>query len=103
MSDGFDPCECVFSHEAAMRRLLSLLRNTQNYCTDTECNQELPGPQGGLGGWGGQTMFFVMMMWMVAAVALFMLRPGSMRRTPQEKPPRDENGPNPPPPGPGVH
>jgi hypothetical protein len=27
MADGgFDPCECIFNHEMAMRRLLSLLR-----------------------------------------------------------------------------
>ena len=36
---GFDPCECIFSHEMAMRRLLSLLRQSQNYCTDNECIQ----------------------------------------------------------------
>jgi hypothetical protein len=36
---GFDPCECIFSHEMAMRRLLSLLRQSQSYCTDNECIQ----------------------------------------------------------------
>uniref|UniRef100_A0A7N5JID1 Small integral membrane protein 14 n=1 Tax=Ailuropoda melanoleuca TaxID=9646 RepID=A0A7N5JID1_AILME len=41
---GFDPCECICSHENAMRRLISLLRQSQSYCTDTECLQELPGP-----------------------------------------------------------
>ena len=41
MADGgdFDPCECIFSHEMAMRRLLSLLRQSQSYCTDNECAQ----------------------------------------------------------------
>ena len=30
MADGgWDPCECIFNHEMAMRRLLSLLRNSQ--------------------------------------------------------------------------
>ena len=37
--DGFDPCECIFSHEMAMRRLLSLLRQSQSHCTDNECSQ----------------------------------------------------------------
>uniref|UniRef100_A0A4X2KD96 Small integral membrane protein 14 n=1 Tax=Vombatus ursinus TaxID=29139 RepID=A0A4X2KD96_VOMUR len=37
---GFDPCECVCSHEHAMRRLINLLRQSQSYCTDTECLQE---------------------------------------------------------------
>lgn len=56
--DGMDPCECIWSHELSMRRLLSLviillsfvdvvlflfcfisfqLRQSQAYCTDTEC------------------------------------------------------------------
>lgn len=26
MADNFDPCECVFSHEGAMQRLISLVR-----------------------------------------------------------------------------
>jgi len=41
MADGgdFDPCECIYSHEMAMRRLLSLLRQSQSYCTDNECPQ----------------------------------------------------------------
>ena len=26
---GWDPCECIFNHEMAMRRLLSLLRSSQ--------------------------------------------------------------------------
>ncbi len=40
MADGgFDPCECIFNHEMAMRRLLSLLRQSQSYCTDNECMQ----------------------------------------------------------------
>ena len=32
MADGgdFDPCECIFNHEMAMRRLLSLLRSVTN-------------------------------------------------------------------------
>lgn len=35
--DGFNPCECIWNHEMAMRRLLNVLRNTQALCTDTEC------------------------------------------------------------------
>ena len=51
MADGFDPCECIFNHEMAMRRLLSLLRGSQSYCTDNECLQDgLPGPGEGNAG-----------------------------------------------------
>ena len=39
MFQGFDPCECISNHEMAMRRLLSLLRQSQSYCTDNECIQ----------------------------------------------------------------
>uniref|UniRef100_A0A914W8E1 Small integral membrane protein 14 n=1 Tax=Plectus sambesii TaxID=2011161 RepID=A0A914W8E1_9BILA len=99
-----DPCECVFNHETAMRRLLSLLRNSQGYCTDAECTSEFPGPQGdGLFG-GGNTMFMVMMLWAVMALALFFLRPKSLRREPDGKPgPSNGEGPNNEPPAPGVH
>lgn len=34
-------------------------------------------------------MYMVMMMWVVAALALFMLRPASMRRGTDSKPPPD--------------
>ena len=52
MADGsFDPCECIFNHEMAMRRLLSLLRSSQAACTDNECFQDgLSGPGQGDGG-----------------------------------------------------
>lgn len=35
--DGFDLCECIWGHELSMNRLLSLLRQSQSHCTDTEC------------------------------------------------------------------
>ncbi|KAM9793113.1 small integral membrane protein 14 [Neosynchiropus ocellatus] len=77
---GFDPCECVCSHEHAMRRLINLLRQAQSYCTDTECLLELPGPSGS-GGAGGDFSFpMIVMGWMVLALLLFLLRPSSLRR-----------------------
>lgn len=76
---GFDPCECICSHENAMRRLINLLRQSQSYCTDTECLQEFPGPTAG--GDGEVTVTMIMMAWLVIALALFLLRPGSLRRS----------------------
>nr|XP_057933929.1 small integral membrane protein 14 [Doryrhamphus excisus]XP_057933939.1 small integral membrane protein 14 [Doryrhamphus excisus]XP_057933947.1 small integral membrane protein 14 [Doryrhamphus excisus] len=77
---GFDPCECICTHEAAMRRLINLLRNSQSYCTDTECPLELPGPSGGgPGGIGELTLPMIAMGWMVLALMLFLLRPSSLR------------------------
>jgi len=86
MADGsdFDPCECIFSHEMAMRRLLNLLRQSQSYCTDNECSQDgqLPGPNGG----GPDNSFAMMAMaWVLLAVVMFMMRPTSFR-TPPNKP-----------------
>ncbi|CAL4085956.1 unnamed protein product, partial [Meganyctiphanes norvegica] len=92
MADGgFDPCECVWSHEFAMRRLLSLLRQGQSYCTDNECFNELPGPQTQQSG-GSDDMMLFGMMWAMLAFALYFLRPASLRANPDSKPsPSDGN------------
>lgn len=100
MADGgFDPCECVWSHEFAMRRLLSLLRQGQSYCTDNECFDQLPGPQAGQT--GGSDMMLFGMMWAMLAFALFFLRPASLRASPDSKPAPsngNQDGGSPPPP-----
>ncbi|KAJ0033084.1 hypothetical protein NQD34_000191 [Periophthalmus magnuspinnatus] len=75
---GFDPCECICSHEHAMRRLLNLLRQSQSYCTDTECPQELPGPSG-FTGQNDFTLQMVIIGWIVLALLLFLTRPPSLR------------------------
>jgi len=41
---GFNPCECIWNHEMAMRRLLNVLRNSQALCTDSECFEPGPAP-----------------------------------------------------------
>jgi len=88
--DGFDPCECMFSHEMAMRRLLNLLRQSQSYCTDNECSQDgLPGPNA-TGGGDGNTFTMMAMAWVVIALVMFMMRPTSFRTPPNK--PRDRNG-----------
>ncbi|KAM9363073.1 small integral membrane protein 14 [Symphorus nematophorus] len=76
---GFDPCECICTHEYAMRRLINLLRQSQSYCTDTDCPQELPGPSSPVGGGGDPTLPMILMGWMVLALLLFLLRPSSLR------------------------
>jgi len=96
MADGgdFDPCECIFSHEMAMRRLLSLLRQSQSYCTDNECSQDgLPGPSQETGDNGFMMMA---MMWVVLAMVMFLLRPTSFRTSKPRQTDNDdhEHGPN---------
>uniref|UniRef100_UPI00358F3CA4 small integral membrane protein 14 isoform X2 n=1 Tax=Myxine glutinosa TaxID=7769 RepID=UPI00358F3CA4 len=95
---GFDPCECICSHEHAMRRLLNLLRHTQFYCTDSECLQELPGPgQSSIS--GDVTLTAVVIGWLLIALVLFLLRPASLRgRRDAKPPPASGNRPNLPPP-----
>jgi len=99
-----DPCECVFNHESAMRRLLSLLRNSQGYCTDGECIQDMPGPQAGMLADGGGWMM-IAMLWGLLALAMFFMRPNSMRAQPSlGKPgPSSGGGAGGEPPAPGVH
>ncbi|CAJ1052128.1 small integral membrane protein 14 [Xyrichtys novacula] len=98
---GFDPCECICNHEYAMRRLINLLRNSQSYCTDTECFQELPGPSGPVGGGGELTLPMIMMGWMVLALILYLLRPSSLRgpsQTAKPSGPHNSDRREPPPP-----
>ncbi|ROT78272.1 small integral membrane protein 14 isoform X2 [Penaeus vannamei] len=84
--EGFDPCECIWSHEMAMRRLLSLLRQSQTYCTDNECFNEMPGPTMPARDTGSDSMMFLAMMWGLLAIVLFFLRPSSLRSNPDAKP-----------------
>ncbi|CAJ0943034.1 unnamed protein product, partial [Mesorhabditis belari] len=98
---GDDPCACYFDHEAAMRRILSLLRDSQTECVDGNCDPaQLPG------GPAGSLMLWTML-WGVLALALFFLRPRSLRQRPTDPPskpgPNDDQGSShDPPPGPGV-
>uniref|UniRef100_T1JNV3 Small integral membrane protein 14 n=1 Tax=Strigamia maritima TaxID=126957 RepID=T1JNV3_STRMM len=80
----FDPCECIFTHEAGIRRLISLLRNSQSYCTDNECLQELPGLNSSQSDMSG--FVFMLMIWAVLAGLLFLMRPSSLRRRNDGKP-----------------
>jgi len=87
MADGgdFDPCECIFNHEMAMRRLLSLLRQSQGYCTDNECFQDgLPGPENAQGADSSFMMFAGL--WMMMAFVMYLMRPQSMRNRGDAKP-----------------
>lgn len=82
--DGMDPCECVWSHEMAMRRMLAWLRQSQALCTDTECLDDLNLPQS-----NPASGFLVMSLLVAFALAMFVMRPSSLRAPAQDsKPPR---------------
>eukprot|EP00092_Neocalanus_flemingeri_P095757 GFUD01121840.1.p1 GENE.GFUD01121840.1~~GFUD01121840.1.p1 ORF type:complete len:108 (+),score=28.11 GFUD01121840.1:172-495(+) len=96
MADGFDPCECIFNHEMAMRRLLSLLRSSQSYCTDNECLQDgLPGPgEGNVAADPGNFMMMMMFGWMMMAMLMYFMMPQSMRNNSLEGKPEGPLGEN---------
>uniref|UniRef100_D1FPP1 Small integral membrane protein 14 n=1 Tax=Cimex lectularius TaxID=79782 RepID=D1FPP1_CIMLE len=79
-------CENIWNHELAMRRLLSLLRNSQSACTDAECFQ-FSQPNTGDNG--------VMMMtlcWLAIAFFLNMFRPSSLRNQEHDLKPHNNGG-----------
>jgi len=105
MADEFDPCECVYSQDSAMQRLLTMLRQGQSYCTDSECMEP---PMSGNSTPGDPTML-LMALWCVMAVALFFMRPQSARPSGDSTDAAQEkaaaalaNNNNPPPPPPAL-
>lgn len=70
-----DPCECLFNHEALMRRILSILRDSQTDCTDTECNTGTGGDPAS----ASSNMLLLAMAWGLFAMMMFFMRPASMR------------------------
>ncbi|XP_054155398.1 small integral membrane protein 14-like [Oppia nitens] len=92
MGDQFDPCECIniLTHEQRMQRLISMLRDSQSACTDTECFTDatnlLSGPStNGVTAPGADdtaqlSLMTFMIGWIVIAMILYLLRPGSWRR-----------------------
>ncbi|XP_031552022.1 small integral membrane protein 14-like [Actinia tenebrosa] len=96
---GFDPCECICTYDGAMRRLISLLRSSQSYCTDNQCLQELPGPQSNDTGPETNTTLFIVMIWIAIAFILFLLRPQRLRQGGDKPSSHDGHGQDPPAPG----
>jgi len=94
-----DPCECVWSHELAARRIVNMVRQTQDYCTENECFTETPGAQGS-GGQDGNTAMFFIGFWFVIAMVLFFLRPRAS--LPPSKGRSDDSGPSYDPPAPAL-
>jgi len=92
----YDPCECIFSHEGAMRRLISLLRGSQSYCNEEQCFTDAPNIQASNND-GGMTMMYVMMAWIIAAILLYLLRPASMRGGSEKPTPGNTDRQDPPP------
>lgn len=86
-----------------MRRLIYLLRQSQSYCTDNECFQELPGPNPSSSNDGGFNIAMILMAWLVIGFTLYLLRPRSLRGARASgKPTGPHNDPRNEPPAPPV-
>ncbi|XP_063973662.1 small integral membrane protein 14 [Diachasmimorpha longicaudata] len=80
--EGFDMCEYVWNHDS-VQRLISLLRQTQAYCTDNECLNfsRLPGLPPNQPG----SDFLFMSIAVITMLLLYVLRPNSLRTKSEEK------------------
>ncbi|XP_035228231.1 small integral membrane protein 14-like [Stegodyphus dumicola] len=96
---GYDACEYVFSYERAMRRLISLLQNSQGYCTPEECFTTLPGPAVSQNNGTDGTVMMFAMGWVILALILFFTRPTSLSLRGDSKPSHHEDPSQPPPDG----
>ncbi|XP_067632387.1 uncharacterized protein C34C12.4 [Eurosta solidaginis] len=106
MADEFDGCECVWSHEFAMQRLLAMIRQSQNHCSDTECI-DVSGRlrEATTTGTGNEDGNFTMMttILMLFAVLMYLIRPDSFMKltnTKRSSRKQDDDGDLPPPPPP---
>ncbi|XP_065199536.1 small integral membrane protein 14 [Planococcus citri] len=75
-----NPCECIFNQEMAMRRLLSLLRQTQSECTDSEC-LDLTNLNLGDASSVDNSVMMYSMLWIAIGFLLYFFRPPSLRNT----------------------
>ncbi|EDV57020.1 small integral membrane protein 14 [Drosophila erecta] len=107
MSDDFDGCECVWSQENAMQRLINFIRQNQNACTDTEC-LDVAGrtsQQAQVAGRSDDSGFSVAMIFLIVAMFMYIVNPstwGNFTSNKQAGGRRDNNQdgspPQPPPP-----
>ncbi|KAL3268842.1 hypothetical protein HHI36_007933 [Cryptolaemus montrouzieri] len=75
-----DPCECVWDHEFAMRRLLNLLRSSQSICTDNECFDE------GTPSAPGSDNTLLLTLILTVSLFLYFFRPRTERNSEDTKP-----------------
>ncbi|XP_017886106.1 small integral membrane protein 14 [Ceratina calcarata] len=76
--EAFDICENIWNHEWTMQRLLSILRQSQSYCTDNECVNlsHLPGPPAVT----SSSDSFMTCLMIAFAVLMYVLRPNCLRQ-----------------------
>ncbi|XP_058806945.1 small integral membrane protein 14 isoform X2 [Phymastichus coffea] len=77
---GFDLCACLNGNDLMIQRLLSILRQSQEYCTDNECltPPSLPASPNAQVESGD---FMVVCLMMIFGMLLYVLRPNSLRQS----------------------
>ncbi|XP_068147612.1 small integral membrane protein 14 isoform X1 [Drosophila tropicalis] len=97
-------CECVWSHEYAMQRLINFIRQNQNVCTDTECFDGNAGGRGSQVSENNGSGFTIAMVFMILAMFMYVFNPSTWGKwSNANKPNRHDNnhqGGSPPPPQP---
>ncbi|EDX08567.1 GD11869 [Drosophila simulans] len=80
MSDDFDGCECVWSQEYVMQRLINFIRQNQDACGDNEC-LDVTGRnphQAQIAGRGDDSGFFVAMIFLIVALFMNIVTPSTL-------------------------
>eukprot|EP00045_Choanoeca_perplexa_P010737 m.111097 g.111097 ORF g.111097 m.111097 type:complete len:102 (-) comp15375_c0_seq2:2022-2327(-) len=84
---GFDPCACMNAPGAMVNRLLQMLQNAQDACTDSHCFEN-SAPDGV----NGLSTTTIMIVWLFVAALLFLARPQSLRSLPANKAASSDDG-----------
>ncbi|XP_076233002.1 small integral membrane protein 14 [Calliopsis andreniformis] len=89
---AFDLCECIWSHQFAVQRLLNILRESQSYCSDTECFNlsRLQDPRDDQ----SSTDFLTVCLIVAFGFIMYALRPNSLRQIRSNNAKDRDNGPN---------
>ncbi|XP_039747029.1 small integral membrane protein 14 [Pararge aegeria] len=99
MGDETDPCECIWNNELMMRRIISMLRHGQSYCTDNDCLEPRTGS--GPAAQSDADGFLIMFLMLAVAFVMYIMRPRRNQIQDAAKPtanPQDRDGAPPTPP-----
>uniref|UniRef100_A0A0X3NW77 Small integral membrane protein 14 n=1 Tax=Schistocephalus solidus TaxID=70667 RepID=A0A0X3NW77_SCHSO len=87
---GFDPCECIFNHESSMQRLLNMLRQSQAYCSDVSCTNDMNEIRQGDAG-GMSMVFGLLFAWVMITFSMIIYRTTQRGVGGSDKPDRSHN------------
>lgn len=90
--EEFDGCECIWSPEFAMQRLLNFIRQNQEHCTDSECidvsGRVAPQSDSLACLNDGSSNYMMLTIFTILAVIMFFIRPETILNMTGTKPAR---------------